>query len=130
MFAFAADTVSLIVTASSPNELKFAWFVTYKVLRSLKFPVTLVAFTITLTDVLPSSEFKSVAVALPVTVNVNASDDVAFVNAVFKFPAVSELTVAVTTPLVLLKIPFTFAALVVSLIVTASFPNPLIPVPL
>ncbi len=89
--------------------------------------IVVTAVAPTFTEVFPSRAVKSVAAALPVTVNVNASFPVVFVNVLFKIAAVSELTVAVTTPLVLPKIPLTFAALVVSLIVIASFPNPLIP---
>ena len=57
-------------------------------------------------DVFPSNVFKSVAnvPAVSVTANVNLSVAVALASAVFNDDAVPDVTVAVTSPLVLLAI--------------------------
>ena len=84
---------------------------------------TLEAFTATF--VFPSNANKSLTLVNVVSliVNVNASVAVAFINAAFRFAAVSAVTVAVTVPLVAPRIVFTLLALVVSVIVTFSSPR-------
>jgi hypothetical protein len=79
-----------------------------------------IAFTSTL--VFPSNAIKSLAEAnalVSVNVNVKASVELAFVNALFKFAAVPDVTVAVTIPVVSPRIVFALATLAVSLNVVA-----------
>ena len=102
----AVTDESLILTALSASPVIVpAVLAVYAAWTWTIVPVNkLILAAFTFTEVFPSRAVKSVAAAVPVTVNVNASFPVVFVNALFKLAAVSDVTVAVTTPLVLLKI--------------------------